>query len=64
MSIRNIEAPLHAADVLLHLPNGEYRLALARMANYMRQCVGDPSLTRKEVQAARDALEEIERRLN
>ena len=64
MTARNIEAPLHAAEVLLHLPAGEYRLALARMADYMRQCVLDPELDRQEVAAARHALEEIERRLN
>ncbi len=64
MSTRNIDAPLHAAEVLLHLPAGEYRLALARMADYMRQCVVDPDLSDREVEAARTALCEIEQRLN
>ena len=64
MLSRNIEAPLHAADVLLHLPAGEYRMALARMADYMRQCVCDPYLSHQEVEAARHVLDEIEQRLN
>ncbi len=64
MSTRNIEAPLHAAEVLLHLPAGEYRLALARMADYMRQCMHDPDLSAQELKAARDALSEIELRLD
>jgi hypothetical protein len=64
LSARHIEAPLHAAEVLLHLPAGEYRLALARMADYMRQCLVDPDLDEQEVAAARHALHEIESRLN
>jgi len=60
---RDIFAPLHAAEVLLDLPAGEYRLALARMADYMRNRVVDPALPRDQKEAARSALRELEQRL-
>jgi len=57
-------APLNAAEALRSLPEGEYRLALSRMADYMRCCIVDPDLSDREVEAARRALRDLEQRLN
>jgi len=64
MGYRNIAAPLHAAEILLHLPPGEYRLALRKMAEYMRACAADPDLTTEQTGAVRAALHALEKRLH
>ena len=64
MPHRNIAAPLHAAEILLHLPVGEYRLALQWMAEYMHGCAGDRDLTPEETGAAWMAFVELEKKLH
>jgi hypothetical protein len=60
---KDISAPLHAAEVLLALPSGEYRRALVVMAGYMRAWTNDKQLPPEQVQAARLALRELRRRM-
>jgi hypothetical protein len=64
MAYRNVAAPLHAAEILLHLPRGEYRLALKRMAEYLKACVLDPDLTLEQTGAVKATLYALEKRLN
>jgi hypothetical protein len=64
MHHRNIAAPLRAAEILLHLPVAEYRLALEWMAEYMHRCVLDANLTPEQTGAAKVACVELEKKLH
>lgn len=60
---KDISAPLHAARVLLGLPQAEYHRALVVMATYMQVWTVDKQLPPDQVEAARLTLRELRNRL-
>jgi hypothetical protein len=63
MTKPNIHPSLHATEVLLALPQSEYRPALVVMAKQLRAWTGHPSLAQDETLAARAMLRRLEVRL-
>jgi hypothetical protein len=61
--VKDISAPLHAAQVLLSLPMQEYHPALRVMAGYMQLWTTDKQLPADQVEAARLTLRALRNRL-